>query len=79
MKHVKIYGPGCCRCAQTAEMIAAEARGLGVAIGIEKVTDYAEIAKAGIVSTPGVMIDGRLVHAGGIPDVADIQKWLREP
>ncbi|WP_343225681.1 thioredoxin family protein [Oricola nitratireducens] len=39
-------------------------------------TDYAEIAMAGVVSTPGISIDGKLVHAGGLPDAAALEGWL---
>ncbi|GAA0561898.1 thioredoxin family protein [Rhizomicrobium electricum] len=77
MKHVKVFGPGCARCQQTADMVKAEAAKIGVEVEVEKVTDYAEIAKAGVASTPGVMIDGKLVHAGGLPKPADIQSWLK--
>lgn len=77
MKRVKVFGPGCNRCVETAEMVKAEAAKLGIAVDVEKVTDYAEIAKAGVAATPGVMIDGKLVHAGGLPKSADIQTWLK--
>jgi small redox-active disulfide protein 2 len=77
MKHVKVFGPGCARCQQTADMVKAEAAKIGVEVDIEKVTDYAEIAKAGVASTPGVMVDGKLVHAGGLPKPGDIQSWLK--
>jgi small redox-active disulfide protein 2 len=77
MKHVKVFGPGCARCQQTADMVKAEAAKIGVEVEVEKVTDYAEIAKAGVASTPGVMIDGKLVHAGGLPKPADVQNWLK--
>jgi small redox-active disulfide protein 2 len=78
MKHVKVFGPGCCRCQDTADLVKAEAEKLGVEVEIEKVADFAEIAKAGIVSTPGVMIEGKLVHAGGMPKAADVRTWLEE-
>jgi small redox-active disulfide protein 2 len=77
MKHVKVFGPGCNRCQQTADMVKAEAAKLGVEVEIEKVTDYAEIARAGVASTPGVMVEGKLVHAGGLPKPGDVQSWLK--
>jgi len=40
------------------------------------VTDYAQIASFGIVSTPGIVIDGKVVHAGGLPRAEDLAKWL---
>lgn len=76
MKDVKVLGPGCKRCVATADMVQQAADRLGVAVSIEKVTDYAAIAGYGIASTPGIVIDGRVVHAGGLPKPDDVAKWL---
>jgi small redox-active disulfide protein 2 len=76
VKDVKVLGPGCKRCVATADMVQAAADKLGVPVTIEKVTDYAAIASYGIASTPGIVIDGKVVHAGGLPKEADIPKWL---
>ncbi|MBN9669062.1 thioredoxin family protein [Roseibium aggregatum] len=76
MKTVKVYGPGCKRCEATATMVKDAAAKLGVEIEIEKVTDPRSIAMAGVLSTPGVAIDGRLVHTGGMPDAAKLEGWL---
>lgn len=76
MKDVKVYGPGCKRCEATATMVREAAERLGVEVKVEKVTDYAAIAMAGVVSTPGVAIDGKLVHAGGLPDPKAVEGWL---
>lgn len=77
MKDVKILGPGCKRCDATVDMMKAEAAKLGIDIKIEKVTDYAEIAKFGIASTPGIVVDGKVVHAGGLPKAEAIGRWLK--
>ncbi len=76
MKKVGVFGPGCKRCQATAELIAERARALGVAVEVTKVTDYAAIARAGVVATPGVAVDGRLVHAGGLPQASAVDAWL---
>jgi small redox-active disulfide protein 2 len=76
MKDVKVLGPGCNRCIATAETVQKEADKLGVSVTIEKVTDYAAIAGYGIVSTPGIVIDGKVVHAGGLPKADDLARWL---
>ncbi|MEZ5839364.1 MAG: thioredoxin family protein [Hyphomicrobiales bacterium] len=76
MKQIKVLGPGCKRCETTAEMVRAEAARLGIEVDVEKVTDYAEIAGYGIASTPGIVIDGKVVHAGGLPKSEDLAKWL---
>lgn len=76
MKNVKVLGSGCKRCQATADLVRAEADRLGVAIELEKVTDVAQVASYGIVSTPGLVVDGKVVHAGGLPKAEDIVKWL---
>ena len=76
MKDIKVLGPGCKRCQATEDMVKAEAARLGVDVTVEKVTDYAAIAGYGIVSTPGIVIDGKVVHAGGLPKAEDLAKWL---
>jgi small redox-active disulfide protein 2 len=77
MKDVKVLGPGCARCTKTAEMVKEEAEKAGIPVTIEKVTDYAAIAGYGIASTPGIVIDGKVVHAGGLPRAEDLAKWLK--
>lgn len=77
MKDVKVLGPGCKRCDAALKMVEDEAARLGVEIKAEKVTDYAEIAKYGIVSTPGIVVDGKVVHAGGLPKEGAIAGWLQ--
>lgn len=76
MKTVKVYGPGCKRCAATETMIKDAAARLGVDVTVEKVTDAKSIAMAGVISTPGIAVDGKLVHAGGLPDAAKLEGWL---
>ncbi|MFZ2099852.1 MAG: thioredoxin family protein [Oricola sp.] len=76
MKHVKVFGPGCKRCETTEQMVRDAAARLDVEVKVEKVTDYAEIAMAGVMSTPGISVDGKLVHAGGLPDADALEKWL---
>lgn len=76
MKDVKVLGPGCSRCEATVQMVRDEAAKLGLDVSMEKVTDYAVIAGYGIASTPGIVIDGKVVHAGGLPKPEDVARWL---
>ncbi|QCO57811.1 thioredoxin family protein (plasmid) [Pseudorhodobacter turbinis] len=76
MKQIKVYGPGCKRCTATEDMVKEAALRLSIEVAVEKVTDQREIAMAGIMSTPGITIDGKLVHAGGLPDKAKLDEWL---
>lgn len=77
MKQVKVYGPGCNRCETTAQMVKDAATRLGVDVDVEKVTDPRAIAMAGVMSTPGIAVDGQLVHAGGLPDAGKLDGWLQ--
>lgn len=76
MKNVKVYGPGCKRCETTEAMVKEAATRLSIEANVEKVTDPREIAMAGVMSTPGIAIDGKLVHAGGLPNPDKIDEWL---
>jgi small redox-active disulfide protein 2 len=76
MKDIKVLGPGCARCTTTAEMIQKEADKLGTRVRIEKVTEFAVIAGYGVLSTPGIVIDGKVVHAGGLPKAEVVASWL---
>ena len=78
MKNVKVLGSGCRNCEITAKAIAQAAKEAGVEIELEKVTDLAQIMSFGVMSTPGVVIDGKVVHAGGIPGPDQIRAWVRD-
>jgi small redox-active disulfide protein 2 len=78
VKVIEVLGPGCANC-QKLEKNAREAVTLvGVEAEIVKVTDYREIAAHGILSTPGLIIDGVVRSAGRIPNPGDIAAWLTE-
>lgn len=76
MKNIKVLGSGCANCKTTLARIEKVAREKGVAVTLEKVEDFAQIASYGVMSTPGVVIDGKVVHAGGIPEQKQIESWL---
>ncbi|MFZ0790993.1 MAG: thioredoxin family protein [Chromatiaceae bacterium] len=78
MKHVKVLGSGCRNCEITAKVIVQAAAEAGVEIELEKVTDLAQILSFGVMSTPGVVIDGKLVHAGGLPGPDQVRAWMRD-
>ncbi len=76
MKTFKVLGTGCKNCENTAALIEARARETGVDVTVEKVTDMAQIMAYGVMSTPGVVLDGKLLHAGGVPSPEKIAEWL---
>jgi small redox-active disulfide protein 2 len=76
MKNIKVLGPGCANCKNTMALIEQVASAAGVAITLEKVEDLRAIIGYGIMSTPGVVIDGKVVHAGGVPSRDKVQQWM---
>ncbi len=66
MKQVKVLGMGCANCKNTVQLIQQVVDELGVEIQLEKVESLPEIMKYKVMSTPAVVIDDRVVHAGGI-------------
>lgn len=76
MKNVKVLGTGCANCKNTAVLIEAVAREKGVPIALEKVEDMPSIMSYNVMSTPGVVIDGIVVHAGGVPAKSKVESWF---
>jgi len=76
MKKIKVLGTGCASCKITIEMIRDMADKKGLGIELEKVEELAEIVAAGVMSTPAVMVNGEVVHAGGIPKKDKVKQWL---
>ena len=76
MKNVKVLGTGCRNCQVTYRLIEEVARAKGVAIELEKVEKIDDIMRLGVLLTPGVIVDGRIVHSGGVPDRKKVESWL---
>lgn len=78
MKEIKVLGPGCRNCDLTARLIQKQLDALGVDGRIDKVTDMAEILGQGVLNTPGVVVDGEVVHTGSVPSVQLVRSWLTD-
>jgi small redox-active disulfide protein 2 len=78
MLNIKILGSGCANCKRLEAVVQKVVAQKGMEAEIEKVTDYAEIMKYPILSTPGLVIDGKLMQAGRIPSETDIARWLEQ-
>ncbi len=73
---IKVLGPGCANCKRLEE-VSRTALGLAqVEADIVKVTDMQEIIAAGVIKTPGLMINGKLVSSGRIPAPATVADWI---
>ncbi len=76
MKSIKVLGTGCANCKTTLKLIEDAAKAKGMTVQLEKVEDLQQIMSYGVMSTPGVVIDGKVVHAGGIPGREKIDQWF---
>jgi small redox-active disulfide protein 2 len=76
MMEVKVLGTGCSNCKATVKLVEEVAKAKGAPINLEKVEDIQDIMKFNILSTPGVVIDGKVVHAGGIPAREKVESWF---
>lgn len=74
---IKILGRGCSRCNALTTLIEKVAVDMGVLVTLEKITDDLEIIKHGVMTTPAVMINDKIVYSGGLPSVDEIRSWIK--
>ena len=73
---IQICGPGCANCTKTEQVVAATVAELVVDAQIEKVTDFQEMAKLGVLSTPAVVLDGTIKCVGKVPSKDEVKSWF---
>jgi len=73
---IKVLGTGCANCKNTLSLIEQVAKDKGVAVTLSKVEDIKDIMGYGVMSTPGVVINGKVVHAGGVPGRDKVAQWF---
>ena len=73
---IKVLGTGCANCKSTIALIDQVAKAKGVEVALQKVEELRDILGYGVMSTPGGVIDGKAVHAGGVPSVEKVEQWL---
>jgi small redox-active disulfide protein 2 len=73
---VKILGPGCRNCHALEERTREALTQLGLHAEIEAVTDYAEIARYGVMKTPGLVVDEEVLVAGKVPSAKELARIL---
>lgn len=76
MIQIKVLGPGCANCKRLEQMTYRQVEKLGLAADIEKVTDYGQIMAYGVLSTPGLVVNGQVVAYGRIPTEQEVANWL---
>ena len=74
---IEILGTGCPKCKMLEENAKKAVAEAGVKAEIIKVTEIEKIIDYGVMSTPAIVIDGKMKSSGKIPDVSEIKKWLK--
>lgn len=75
---IKVLGPGCDNCKKVEAVARAAVSNLGVEADFVKISDWTEIKKYPILSTPGLVINEKLVSGGRIPSEAEVTTWLAD-
>ena len=73
---IKVLGSGCANCRNTIALIEQVAAEQGVPVTLTKVQEMQDIVAYGVMRTPGVVADGKVVHAGGVPTRDKVAQWL---
>lgn len=73
---ILVFGPGCAKCGAAAELIRSVIEEQNVEADVKHVTDLIEMTKYDVISTPGVVIDGKVVSSGKIPTKAEVESWI---
>jgi len=75
---VQVLGIGCARCSELERNVRSALAELDIAAEVEHVTDLKRFASMGVLMTPGLVIDGKVVSQGRVPGGAQLKAWLRE-
>lgn len=78
MNLIKVYGSGCANCKKLEAMCSEVIRENNFDAAIEKVTDIQAIMKTGILSTPGLEINGKMISSGKLPTKSTLTHWIQE-
>ena len=73
---IQVAGPGCPRCQETEKNVREACSQLNLAADISHVFDMKEFAKLGVLFTPAVIVDGKIVISGKLPTVEELKKYL---
>ncbi len=73
---IKVLGACCGNCDKLEAMARDIVREFGADAKVEKVTDLKQIMRYGVISTPGLVIDGELKVAGRLPNRAEVTSWI---
>ena len=78
MIKIKVLGSGCANCKRLEAVVRQVVENEKIKAEIEKVTDFTKITQYPILSTPGLVINEKVVSSGRIPGIAEVTAWLKE-
>jgi small redox-active disulfide protein 2 len=78
MIEIRVLGPGCANCKRLEQITQRVVDSLAIEANIVKVTNYAEIVDLGVMSTPGLVINNKVVSSGRIPSMEEVEDWVKE-
>jgi small redox-active disulfide protein 2 len=76
MVKVEVLGSGCANCQRLEAMAREAVAGLGVKAEVEKVTDMKEIMARGVMATPGLAVNGKVVSKGRVPSASEVKTLI---
>ena len=74
---IQVLGTGCAKCANLADYAEEAAKQTGIDFTLEKVMDISKIVSMGVMTTPALVVDGKLKCSGSVPSVEQIVEMLR--
>ena len=75
---IQVLGTGCAKCTKLAVQAEEAAKKAGIDYTLEKVTDINNIVGMGVMTTPALVVDGKLKCSGSVPSVGQLEKLLKE-
>ena len=74
---IKVCGPGCANCTKTEKIVKEAVAEAGIEARVYKITDFAEMAKLGVLSTPAVVVNGVIKCVGKVPSKSEVVSWFK--
>lgn len=78
MLDIKVLGPGCANCMKLENLVKEVIQGKNIPAKIEKITDPVKFADYGVMITPGLVVNGKVLSYGKIPTKSTLEHWLKE-
>jgi small redox-active disulfide protein 2 len=74
---IKVCGPGCANCTKAENIVQEAVADAGIEAEVVKITDFVEMARLGVLSTPAIVIDGKIMCVGKVPAKSEVLAWIK--